>query len=65
MPVCNVPDYGTHSVAHHAFVLLLEITNHVGTKAASVQAGDWFRSPGLCYTKHPVMKLKNKTIGII
>jgi len=65
IPVCNVPDYGTHSVAQHAFALLLEITNHVGTNVASVQAGDWFRSPDWCYTKHPVMELKNKTIGII
>jgi len=65
IPVCNVPDYGTHSVAQHAFAMLLEITNHVGTNAASVQAGDWFRSPDWCYTKHPVMELKNKTIGII
>ncbi len=65
IPVCNVPDYGTHSVAQHAFALLLELTNHVGTNAASVQAGDWFRSPDWCYTKHPVMELKNKKIGII
>lgn len=65
IPVCNVPDYGTHSVAQHAFALLLELTNHVGTNAASVQDGDWVRSPDWCYTKHPVMELKNKTIGII
>lgn len=65
IPVCNVPDYGTHSVAQHAFALLLNITNQVGVNAASVQAGDWFRSPDWCYTKHPVVELKNKTIGII
>ena len=63
--VCNVPDYGTYSVAQHAFALLLEITNHVGANAASVQAGDWYRSPDWSYTKHPVMELKDKTIGII
>lgn len=65
IPVCNVPDYGTHSVAQHAFALLLEITNHVGANAASVQAGEWYRSPDWCYTKKPVMELKDKTIGII
>jgi len=65
IPVCNVPAYGTHSVAQHAFALLLELTNHVGANASSVQAGDWFRSPDWCYTKQPVMELKNKTIGII
>jgi glycerate dehydrogenase len=65
IPVCNVPEYGTHSVAQHAFALLLELTNHVGENAASVQAGDWYHTPDWCYTKHPVIELKNKTIGII
>ncbi|MEO6732081.1 MAG: D-2-hydroxyacid dehydrogenase [Ferruginibacter sp.] len=65
IPVCNVPAYGTHSVAQHAFALLLEITNHVGLNAASVQSGDWQHSADWCYTKGPVMELKDKTIGII
>lgn len=63
--VCNVPAYGTHSVAQHAFALLLELTNHAGENAASVQAGEWYRSADWCYTKQPVMELKDKTIGII
>jgi glycerate dehydrogenase len=65
IPVCNVPGYGTHSVAQHAIALLLELTNHVGVNAASVQYGDWVGSADWCYTKHPVMELKDKTIGII
>ncbi|MEP7108870.1 MAG: D-2-hydroxyacid dehydrogenase [Ferruginibacter sp.] len=65
IPVCNVPAYGTHSVAQHAFALLLELTNHVGENGNSVQAGDWYRSPDWCYSKRPVMELKNKVIGII
>ena len=65
IPVCNVPAYGTYSVAQHAFALLLELSNHVGTNAASVTAGDWYRSPDWCYTKQPLRELKNKTIGII
>ncbi len=65
IPVCNVPAYGTHSIAQHAFALLLELSNRVGANAASVQAGDWYRSADWCYTKHPVMELKDKTIGII
>ena len=63
--VCNVPTYGTYSVAQHAFALLLQLSNHVGINAASVDAGDWYRSPDWCYTKKPVVELKDKIIGII
>jgi len=42
--VCNVPAYGTASVAQHTFALLLELTNHTGKNAASVSGGDWVRS---------------------
>lgn len=65
IPVCNVPTYGTYSVAQHAFALLLELSNHVGTNAASVAAGDWYQSADWCYTKNPVVELKDKVIGII
>ena len=63
--VCNVPGYGTDSVAQHAFALLLELTNHVGINVASVQHGEWYGAADWCYTKKPLIELKNKTIGII
>lgn len=63
--VCNVPAYGTHSVAQHAFALLLEITNHVGLHADSVQEGDWQRSIDWSYSKAPMTELKNKILGIV
>lgn len=63
--VCNVPAYGTASVAQHTFALLLELTNHVGLHAQSVTAGKWERSPDFAYTKKPVMELEEKTLGIV
>ena len=63
--VCNVPDYGTYSVAQHTFALLLELTNQVGIHSASVRAGDWGRSADWCYTKGPIKELKDTTLGII
>jgi glycerate dehydrogenase len=63
--VCNVPAYGTASVAQHSFALLLELTNRVGQHAASVKNGDWQRSPDWCYTIAPVTELAGKTLGII
>jgi len=65
VPVCNVPVYGTDSVAQHTFALLLELTNQVGKHTESVRAGDWAKSPDWCYSKTPLVELRDKTIGII
>lgn len=63
--VCNVPEYGTYSVAQHTIALLLELTNHVGLHADSVKNGDWTRSKDWCYAKRPLVELYQKTMGII
>src|SRR5882762_3336775 len=65
VPVCNVPVYGTDSVAQHTFALLLELSNQVGRHAESVRTGDWARSLDWCYAKTPLLELRDKTIGII
>jgi glycerate dehydrogenase len=63
--VCNVPAYGTYSVAQHVFALLLHLTNHVGMNAASVHAGEWQSAKDWCYTLQPVMELKDKVLGVV
>lgn len=63
--VCNVPNYGTYSVAQHTFALILEITNRVGVNSDSVRNGEWVRSSDFCYTKSSLMELHEKTLGII
>ena len=63
--VCNVPEYGTDSVAQHCFALLLELTNHTGIQAASVKSGDWVTAADWTYVQKPLIELKNKTLGII
>jgi glycerate dehydrogenase len=65
IPVCNVPGYGTDSVAQHTFALLLELTNHVGPNAATVSRGYWSRSPDFCYTVKPIIEISGKTLGIV
>src|SRR4029078_4890745 len=65
VPVCNVPEYGTNSVAQHTIALLLELTNHAGIHAQSVKDGDWFRSADWRYVKAPIIELSGKTIGIV
>jgi glycerate dehydrogenase len=63
--VCNVPAYGTDSVAQHTIALLLELTNQVGKHAASVAAGDWVKAPDFSYRKTPITELAGKTFGVI
>ncbi len=57
--VCNVPDYGSHVIAEHAFALLLSRLRHVTEAAARVRSGS-FDYHGLRGTA-----LKDKTIGIL
>lgn len=63
--VCNVPEYGTFSVAQHTLALILELMNQVGVHAASVKNKDWERSDRWSYSKQPLKELWGKTLGIV
>jgi len=63
--VCNVPAYGTDSVAQHTIALLLELTNQAGMHARSVNEGEWQNAQDWCYAKKPLIELKGKTLGLI
>jgi glycerate dehydrogenase len=65
IPVSNVPEYGTDSVAQHVFALLLELCHHVGLHDAAVKSGEWSRSPDFCFWKSPPSELAGLTMGII
>lgn len=63
--VCNVPAYGTDSVAQHAFALILEIANKISIHIASVANGEWQQCPDYSYSKQPLIELAGKTLGIV
>ena len=65
VPVANVPDYGTKSVAQMTLALLLELTQHAGHHAQTVREGRWNRSPDFCYWDHPLVELDGLTMGIV
>lgn len=65
IPVCNVPEYGTASVAQAVFALLLELTNHTGSLAAGVRDGRWSACPDFCYWDAPLQELAGLRFGIV
>ncbi|MBI2962361.1 MAG: D-2-hydroxyacid dehydrogenase [Deltaproteobacteria bacterium] len=65
IPVSNVPEYGTDSVAQHTFALLLELANHPAEHAAAVAAGEWSRSADFCFWRAAPVELAGRTIGIV
>jgi glycerate dehydrogenase len=65
IPVSNVPEYGTDSVAQHVFALLLELCHQVGRHDAAVKAGEWIRSPDFCFWTVPPIELVGSTMGLI
>jgi glycerate dehydrogenase len=65
IPVSNVPEYGTDSVAQLTFALLLELCHHVGRHAEAIRDGEWERSPDFCFWKTPLVELVGKTMGVV
>ena len=63
--VCNVPSYGTDSVAQYSIALLLEICCHIGHHNDTVQEGVWSKCVDWCYWGYPLIELAGKTMGII
>lgn len=65
IPVCNVPDYASHSVVQHVFTLLFSLTSNACNLFSSVKAGQWSKSRQFSYWDKPIEELYNKTIGIV
>ena len=63
--VCNIPTYGTASVAQFVFALLLELCHNVKLHADAVRAGEWSRSADWSFWTTPLMELSGKTMGIV
>ena len=65
IPVCNVPGYGTRSVAQMTMALLLELAVRAGHHAQTVRDGRWSQSPDYCYWDFPLVELDGLTMGIV
>ncbi len=65
IPVCNVVDYSTESVAQHTFACLLYLTRSLSQYDKSVRDQSWSESPFFCLLDYPIENLSGKTLGII
>ena len=65
IPVTNVPEYGTNSVAQFVFALLLELCHHVGQHNRAVHDGEWAQCPDFSFWKTNLIELYGKIIGIV
>jgi len=65
VPVANVPEYGTDSVAQHVFALLLELCHQVGRHDAAVQAGAWSKAADFCFWQTPPVELAGLKMGVV
>ncbi|SHN59625.1 D-2-hydroxyacid dehydrogenase [Desulfovibrio litoralis] len=65
IPVCNVPDYSSESVAQHVFSLIFALYRRVEYHNQSVQVGCWERSEAPFYWHTPQRALNGQTIGIV
>ena len=63
--VCNIPTYGTASVAQFVFALLLELCHRVGAHSDAVRAGEWTANPDWSFWTSPLVELAGKTMGIV
>jgi glycerate dehydrogenase len=65
VPVSNVPEYGTSSVAQMVIAHLLNLTQHVAEQGRSVAAGKWSQSADFCFWNHPLVELAGLTLGVV
>ncbi|MDE6730107.1 MAG: D-2-hydroxyacid dehydrogenase, partial [Oscillospiraceae bacterium] len=63
--VCNAGSYSTEGVVQHTFALLLDLAGSLPAYHASVQNGEWERSPVFSYFPHPVHELYGKTFAVV
>lgn len=65
IPVTNVPNYGSESVAQMVFAHILNLTNHVAQHAEEVRKNRWAHSPDFCFWDYPMIALNGLTLGIV
>ncbi len=64
IPVSNVPEYSTDSVAQYVLAVLLHFCHHVALHNELIHAGQW-QERDFCFWQTPLCELVGKRIGIV
>lgn len=65
IPVCNVPEYSTASVAQAVFGLVMELTLRTGHHDRTVHEGRWAACEDFCYWDGNLVEIAGLTLGIV
>lgn len=65
IPVSNVPEYSTDSVAQFVVALVLEHCHRIGYHSDRVQGGAWTAASDFCFWDSPLIELAGKTMGVV
>jgi len=65
IPVYNVHNYGTNSVAQHTLMLILALASKLPMYEQELVNGSWQTSPFFCLMNHKTVELCGKTLVIV
>ncbi|MAK92118.1 MAG: glycerate dehydrogenase [Oleibacter sp.] len=65
LPVLNVKNYGTDSVAQHTLMLMLSLAGRMPQYQQELKQGAWQQSPFFCLLNHTTTQLSGKTLVIV
>ncbi len=65
IPVSNVPEYSTQSVAQHVFATILAWIHRPELHDQACKDGEWENCDDFSFSKSPVIELAGKTMGIV
>ena len=65
IPVTNVRDYASQSVAEHVIALIFALRRQLPAYQQALQRGAWQRSPHFCLLDYPMSEVSGSTLAII
>ena len=65
IPVSNIPEYSTNSVAQHVMAVLLSMHHRPFEHSVAVYSGQWQQAVDFSFSLAPLHELSGKTLGVV